>query len=185
MTLWKVQNTFSKLKWQSLLGLLTVIRVYEWPQKVHKYAGPFTHILLGLRTDQHLTRCSWCEGPVWAQSASADFKLNLIPSYSGESFWLFIIIIIIIIIIMILMIMIIVFIEETFLHTCGFRKGPRKLRLKNNISKRTENIRFIKHLNQKFINLSFTWVEGLKRTHRFSVTLSFAPKRSSDRTLFN
>ena len=24
-----------------------------------------------------------------------------------------------------------------------------------------------------------------KRTHRFSVTLSFAPERSSDRTLFN
>ena len=28
-------------------------------------------------------------------------------------------------------------------------------------------------------------VKELKKTHRFSVTLSFAPKRSSDRTLFN
>ena len=28
-------------------------------------------------------------------------------------------------------------------------------------------------------------VKETKRTHRFSVTLSFAPKRSSDRTLFN
>ena len=49
-------------------------------KKVHKYAWSFTHILLGLRTDQHLIRCSWWEGPVWAQSTSADFNLNLIPS---------------------------------------------------------------------------------------------------------
>ena len=28
-------------------------------------------------------------------------------------------------------------------------------------------------------------VKESKRTHRFSVTLSFAPKRSSDRTSFN
>ena len=34
-------------------------------KKVHKYAGPFTHTLLGLRT-QHLTRFSGWEGPVWA-----------------------------------------------------------------------------------------------------------------------
>ena len=31
----------------------------------------------------------------------------------------------------------------------------------------------------------YTQVKELKRTHRFSVTLSFAPRRSSDRTLFN
>ena len=31
----------------------------------------------------------------------------------------------------------------------------------------------------------YTYVERLKMTHRFSVALSFAPKRSSDRTLFN
>ena len=30
-----------------------------------------------------------------------------------------------------------------------------------------------------------TLVKELKRTHRFSMTLSFAPMRSSDRTLFN
>ena len=53
-------------------------------EKVHKYAGPFTHILLGLRTDQHLTRFSWWKGPVWTQSASTDFKLNLIRSIAAK-----------------------------------------------------------------------------------------------------
>ena len=57
---------------------------------------------------------------------------------------------------MIMIMIIIIFIKETFLHTRGFRKGPRKLRLKTNISKRTKNMKFIKHLNQKIINLSFT-----------------------------
>ena len=60
--------------------VLTVIWVHEWPLKVQKYPGPFTHILLGLRSDQHLTRFNRWEEPVWAQSASAHFKLNLIPS---------------------------------------------------------------------------------------------------------
>ena len=55
-----------------------------------------------------------------------------------------------------IMIIIMIFIKETFLHTRGFRKRPRKLRLKTNISKRTKNMKFIKHLNQKIINLSFT-----------------------------
>ena len=84
-----------------------VVWVHEWTQKVHQYTGPFTHILLGLRTDQHLTRFNRWEGPVWAQSARAYFKLyecvylytahityclkavyNSI--YSGDTFWLFI-----------------------------------------------------------------------------------------------
>ena len=50
---------------------------------------------------------------------------------------------------MIMIMIIIIFIKETFLHTRGFRKGP-------NISKRTKNVKFIKHLNQKIVNLLFT-----------------------------
>ena len=39
---------------------------------------------------------------------------------------------------------IIIFTEETFSRSCGFRKGPLRLRLKTNISKRTKNMKFIK-----------------------------------------
>ena len=39
-----------------------------------------------------------------------------------------------------------------------------------------------KVLNAVVAGLSIHKVEGLKRTHRFSVTLSFAPKRSLYRT---
>ena len=52
-------------------------------KKVHKYPGPFTHILLGLRSDQHLTRFSKWKGPVWERSASAHFKLNWFDGLCG------------------------------------------------------------------------------------------------------
>ena len=43
----------------------------------------FTHILLGRRSDQHLTRFSSWERPVGAQSASAHFKLNWFGGLCG------------------------------------------------------------------------------------------------------